>query len=368
MPIRLRPFPSASRRLRALLATATALSCVGVAGAAAQQATQSRDVDPIALMNEDLAAKRYDEVIRRGNQLLGSSRSFTVAEQVRLWQVMAAAYYPPDPLAQRPDSARLPLDALVRIAPDIALAEDLRWAGLDSLLERSRAGVFVIASRPLASYEATLAEPAHITVVSSRPARFRLSSVSQATGVVVVHDSAAVTRQASLRLRVHDGTRVLVGAGDHELRIVAIDAASGDSLLVTHRVRARANTSGPTRSLPPFIPPATVRVSSMKRGMLIAGGALFAGATVALANGGRAGEPIRSAFSMDGRALLVGGAMLAAAVGGLFMDDAGERPATAADVARARAAYDRRVAAGQAEARRTAARYRVTIDFREATP
>jgi hypothetical protein len=317
--------------------------------------------DPLDLMREDLREKRYADVIRRGNDLLGSSRTFTVGEQVMLWQVMAAAYFPPDVMAQRPDSARLPLDALVRLAPDAELAEDLRWPGLDSLLQRSRDATFAVVARPQPEYVVSSAEPAYVTVVASRPARFRLTSISSATGVATVHDSGGATRSATLRLRAHDGTRPIFGSGDYLLQVTAIDEQTGDSVVVTRRALARANGNSIGPAIPPFTPPASVRVAAMRRSTLLLGGLAFGGATIAIANGARAQEPIRSGFDADNRAMIVGGAMVAAAVTVFVLDHGRSRPANDAEIARARVAYDRRVAALQAESAEQAGRYRVTL-------
>lgn len=348
------------RPLRASLAFALAASGA-LAGASTLAAQSAPGQGPIAAMREDLRARRYADVIRRGNDLLGSSRTFTLDEQVALWQVMAAAYYPPDVMAQRPDSARLPLDALVRLAPDAQLAPDVRWAGLDSLLERARSGIFAVVARPQSDYSLTLQEPGYVTVVATRPARFRLTSVSAATGVATVHDSGVVGRSATLRLRAHDGLRPLLADGDLLLMVTAIDQRTGDSLVVTRRATARESANGTVPLIPAFTPPASVRVPAMKRSTVVLGGLAFAGATVAIAQGARAEEPIRSGFSADERAMFVGGAMLVAAVTSLFIDRGKERPPTAAEVRRARAEHDRRVASALAESRERTAAYRVTV-------
>lgn len=365
-------FRRAPLRHRAILTNAAiaAIAAIAMGGAplsaraqSTQTATPARAaaLDPLDVMREDLRAARYDAVIRRGNDLLGSSRAFTLDEQMRLWQIMAAAYYPPDVMAQRPDSARLPLDALVRLAPDVVLAADLRWAGLDSLLERARAATFAMVARPQAEYTMTTGAPAYITVVATRPARFRLTSISTATGVAVLHDTSAAMTNGTLALRAHDGTRPLLTNGEYQLQITAIDDESGDSLTVSRRLGARASGNARAQAIPPFIPPASVREPPAGRAKLLLGGLAFAGATVALASGGRAEEPIRSGFAVDDRAVVVGGAMLAAAVAGWFIDRGKVRPPDQADIARARAAYDRRIAGIVTESKARADGYRVTV-------
>lgn len=361
--------PRVSRALSAASALLCAIALLAVdavatpaqAQEAAAAGSRGRQADPFELMKDDLREKRYAQVITRGNDLLGSSRAFSLAEQMLLWQVMAAAYYPADVSAQQPDSARLPLDALVRLAPDVMLQHALSWSGLDSLLERSRAAVFAVVARPQVEYSVSPGEPAAITVVATRPARFRLTSISSATGVAVVHDSSDASRSASLRLRAHDGLRPILTNGDHLLQVIAVDVSTGDSTVITRRARARSTGATAAAPVPPFIPPSTVRVSGTRRGAMLAGGLAFAGATIAIAQGARAQEPIRSGYTADGRAMIVGAAMLGAAVTGLFLDKGRQRPTDDAEIARARAAYDRRVAAAAADARDRAARFRVTL-------
>ena len=361
-------------RLHHALATLLIAAALGGAfgGARATEAQSppnaAADADPLAPMREDLRAKRYADVLRRGNDLLGSSRRFTPAEQIQLWQLMAAAYYPPDPRAQQPDSARLPLAALARLSPDARLAPEFSWPGLDSLFDIERGADFRLTVHALEAREASLAEPAYVAASATRPARFRLVTRSSATGVEVVHDTAGPSRSATLRLRVHDGVHPTLANGEHDLRVIAIDASTGDTTVVKRRLRARANTSGRIDPLPPFIPPTTVRGGSLRRSTAIVGGALFAGATVAMASGARAPAPIGSAFSNDSRALVVGGAMLGAAVVSLFLDRGRERPVTERDIARAREEYDRRLAQQLDEARARAARYRVTLTMEAPRP
>lgn len=370
--------PSSFRSHRAcatLLAVAAILGGAAVAASVATTVAHAQsppaanaDVDPIRQMRDDLLARRYAEVLRRGNDLLGSSRRFTPREQVQLWELMAAAYFPPDPSAQQPDSARLPLAALVRLSPEATLSPEITWPGLDSLLDLERGADFRADVEELESREATLAAPARLHASATRAARFILSTRSLATGAVVVHDSAGPSREATLRLRVHDGVQPVLATGEHEVRLVALDPRTGDSTVVLRRLRARANTSGTSDRIPPFIPPARVRGGSLRSGTAIAGGIAFAGATIALANGARAPEPLRSAFSSDSRALLVGGAMLGAAVASIILDRGRERPPTAREIAQARAAYDRRVAQQLEDARARAARYRVALTLEATRP
>ncbi len=299
----------------ALLWTVTLATGVGA------QARPAAVADVIARMRADLAARNYAMAIGSGNALLESSRVLTPDQRLELWQVLAAAYYPDEPRAQQPDSALLPLDALVHMVPDVTMAPELSWPGLDSLLERTRARVFVVATRPLAEYTIARDLPAHLTVVASRPTRFRLTSVATASGATVVHDAADSVTAASLRFRSHDATGPVFNERAYELQVWAYDLLTGDSVAIVHRATATRVVRVDSLALrpaggdvPPPLPPARTTAAGRGRSTMLVGALGLAGATVAIATGARAGEPLRSAFATDGRAFVVSGVMVAAAV------------------------------------------------------
>ncbi|MHB1296922.1 MAG: hypothetical protein ACYC0B_00215 [Gemmatimonadaceae bacterium] len=353
-----------ARRRAAAIACALALTSMFAAARAvsAQDAAPApRAAETIALMRADLVAKRYATVIERGNDLLSSPRPLSRDEQMALWQVLAAAYYPPEVAAQRPDSAMLPLDALVRLAPDVRLPRTFSWPGLDSLLERSRSRVFAVVTRPVSEYAVSMTEPAYLTVVATRPARFRLTTISLASGVATVQDSTDARRDAMLRIRAHDGVRTLISPGRYELRVWARDVTTGDTTVLVHQFTASGGAPPALVMVPPFVPPTTTRTSASRRGAMVLGGLAFAGATIAIANGARAEGALRREYSADSRAMIVGAAMVGAAVTGLFTDRGRTRPADEETIRRARAEHDARVNAAEAAARARAARYRVTL-------
>ena len=328
------------------------------------QARPALGAAPIERVREDVLQHRYADAIRRGNEVLGSARAMTLEQRVVLWQMMAAAYYPPNADAQRPDSALLQLDALVRVAPDATLPPDVSWAGLDTLLEKARAWVFAVVARPqVENVMRGTSEPAYITVVATRPTRFRLTTVSRATGVEVVHDTIGPQTQAQLRLRAHDGRGPLWETGEYELRVTAYDAASLDSAIITHDATASASALSAATKMSAFVPPAMTTVSMARRGTMIATGLAFAGVTFAIASQARASGPIRSTFRTDQRAMVVGSAMLGAAIAGLFLDRGKQRPSRAADIVRARAEYEARVAAAADAYRARIAKYRVVLQI-----
>lgn len=287
----------------------------------------------LAQMRSDLAARRYAAVIEQGNLLLESPRAPDAEARMQLWQLLAAAYFPPERAAQQPDSAALPLAAMVRVVPDVQLDPTRTWPGLDSLLEHTRTALFAVATRPRAEYVITPGAPAFLTVVASRPARFRLTSVALATGVAVAHGVVDVARAASLPLRAHDASGDLFASGAYRLDISAVDLASGDSIVVSHLVMATVESaaapsvsasaspaSAPPRVVPPVVarpaPPRETNVRSgqrtVSRQSAVLSGLAFAGAAVAIATVARPDGNLRSTFGTDSRVYIVSGSMLAA--------------------------------------------------------
>lgn len=305
------------------------LLLVPSAAALEAQRTASPTVDILTRMRADLGAKRYAAVIAEANAILESTRSISTPERLQLWQILAAAYYPDAPDAQQPDSAQLPLAALIRFVPDIKVAREISWPGLDALTERTRAESFAAVSRPQSAYTLSQTSPGYLTVVASRPTRFRLSSVSEATSNIVVHDSSGFETTAVLQLRSHDALAPIFTDGEHQLHVWAYDSISGDSLLLSHRVLAQqrevpaANTDDAEavfarpaeQAVPVNAPPTVVRTH---RSSMLWTGLALAAATAVIAQEARPDDGLRSAFRVDARAFAVGAAMAGAAVANFF--------------------------------------------------
>lgn len=313
-----------------------------VATALAAQSASTQTTEGLAQMRADLAAGRYAAVIAEANGLLESARAITRPQRMELWQLLAAAYYPEATDAQQPDSARLPLAALIRLEPDITIARELSWPGLDELTERTRAASFVVATRPLAAYTLSRETSAQLAVVASRPTRFRLTSVDDATGRTVIHDSAAFVTSAELKLRTHDADGPVFTDGVHRLDVWAYDRITGDSLRITHRVRAERSdlpaSVADAASLSDGAPPAEIvelppellvptRVATPNRSVMLWGGLVFAAATAIIAQEARPHDTVRSGFRVDGRAFIVGAVMAGAAVLNFFTRRSAPPPA-----------------------------------------
>lgn len=324
--------------MRRALHIATALGRAGVllviaacALVAQVPAATDQTAGVLARMRADLSAKRYAAVITEANRLLESARVISTPQRVELWQLLAAAYYPDAPRGQMPDSARLPLVALIRLAPDIKIPREFSWAGLDQLTELTRAGSFAVVTRPLSEYTLSAQEGASGTldVVASRPTRFFLTSVEDASGRTVVHDSSDFVTHAALHLRTHDTRGPVFTDGRYQLHVWAYDLASGDSVRIAHRVRAvRSDLPPPVQGsgvpavpvvlLPNATRPAARHAAAPHRTAMLWGGLALAAATAAVAQEARPDDGIRSAFTVDARAFIVGAVMAGAAVTNFF--------------------------------------------------
>lgn len=328
--------------MKRFVRTAVVLGCasvllVAIASPLAAQRAPDQTADALVRMRADLSARRYAAVITQANGLLESARAITTPQRIQLWQLLAAAYFPNAPRAQQPDSARLPLEALIRLVPDFTIAREFSWSGLDELTERTRAASFAVASRPLSEYTLSARAPGQIVVVASRPTRFRLTSVTDASGRTVVHDSSGFVTAAELQLRTHDSRGPAFTDGSHRLLVWAYDSLSGDSVRIAHRVRAIrddlpapiADASEPaTLALPAELAarPTERRIASPTRSPMLWGGLALAAATAILAQEARPNDGIGSAFRVDARAFVVGATMAGAAVANFFTSRAPQRP------------------------------------------
>lgn len=333
-----------SLHIASLLGCASLL-LAGVASALVAQATPDRTADVLGRMRADLSARRYTAVITQANGLLESARAISTPQRIELWQLLAAAYYPRAPQAQQPDSARLPLAALIRLAPDIKIAREFSWPGLDELTERTRAGSFAVLTRPLAEYTLGAGANGDVAAVAARRTRFLLISVDDATGRTVVHDTSAYVTAAALRLRTHDAHGPIFTNGLHHLYVWAYDLNSGDSVRIAHRVRAlRSDLPPPIAgaavapdpvALPAVVaePPPARRSVATHRSSMLWGGLALAAATAVIAQEARPDDGLRSAFRVDARAFVVGATMAGAAVVNFFTGRTLPRSAAPAAVA-----------------------------------
>jgi len=334
------------------------------ASAQAQEASPLDDL--IARVRADVNDLKYPEAIARGREVFAFARTARPAQLIALRHAMAAAFYPDERESQQPDSALAHLRATVRLQPDVQLDAELKWAGLDSLLEVARRTTFAVQLRPNAAD--TLVGPdgrAGVNFIASRPARYKLRVRALPNGASVAMDSVMTpTAAGRLSLRAHDGRAALIGAGQYELLVTAYDSASTDSIVIRHDLEATATTIAAVPR--PMLDTTKLQneFAKPKRVGLVMSSLLYATATFAIASAARAEEPILSGFGTDGRATFVGVTMIGAGIGGFWLD----KGSVNADALRAnlelRVAHRTAVQAAEAENRRRIAEYRVTLRIR----
>ncbi len=344
-----------ARRFRTPLTILTALVLF-----ASPAEAQFRDL--IDRVKADINDLKYAEAVRRGQEIFSFVSAMTPAQILELRQVMAAAFYPEEVEGQQPDSAMAHLVELVKLDPEATNAADVKWAGLDSLLEVARSRTFSVAVRYQEESILVGADGRGFAdVITTRPARFTLRITPASGGETIVHDTASAAKRGRLSYRAHDGEKPLLATGEYVLLVTAVDSATGDSVTIRHRGTATgeapqltALTAFDERTLrPEYAKPPRVRT--------VFTGIVFAGLTYAIASQGRAGEPLKTLYDNDGRAMLLSGAMLAATVSTFFLDKGEpDRAAMAANL-RARDDHRRAMMDAEAENRRRIAAYRVTV-------
>lgn len=346
---------------RALRRAAPLLAVLVLAAAplAAQQRRSPSD-DVLEAAKRALNDLRYDEAIRLGRDLEAFAGQLRQAQLVTLRQLLALAYYPEEPERQRPDSALRQLVALVKVRPDAELAPDLRWRGLDSLLDVARARTFAVGLVPLEEVALT-AEGGPIEVAATRPARVRLSLVERASGRVVVADTALVNGRGTLRLRAHDGQVALVRAGAHQLRLVAHEVGARDSVHAEREVVVTA--PGVTLQPVPVLDPARLRPETEKpdRASTAVKGLLFGVATAAIGSVARGGGRLARDFDPDPRAAGVGGLITLGSFALALTEKGRPIPANVRANAQVRATHARAVQAARDENARRLSGYKAVL-------
>lgn len=340
------------------------LTCGILMVAASRLAGQAPDVtdELIFRVLADVADFRYGEAIERGRQLLAPGTRLTPAQEIRLRTALAAAFYPDFDGDPRPDSALAQLDRVIRLAPDAQLPITLSWPGLDSLLEVSRARTFAVVLRSDADSLGVDGTGTLLTVVASRPASLRLDTRAVGTRSLQRQDASGErVASARLRVRAHDGRQVLLARGDYDLIVTAVDPTRGDSVQSVRRIIV--DGSAPALLPPPVLDSARLQLERRDphpwRTALL--GAGFAVVTAVVAEGGRAEEPVRSAFAGDSRAGLVAIAALTAGAIAAWTDrDGVDREAVAFNAA-LRSAHERALAAALAENARRLDGHRVSV-------
>jgi hypothetical protein len=359
-----------------LVLNATGLSLVHPAGLMAQARTDSVPVGTasgpvvspvgvlIAQARSALGDLNYADAIELGHEALIQKR-VRVPQQVIINQLLGAAFFP-DPseskTAAQPDSAIFYLRRAVRLQPDAALPEDMRWRGLDSLFQSVRRATFAAVARPAPDNALTgIDGRAFIDVVVTRPAKIQLQAVHRRSGTVVVHDSSGGSTRARLAMRAHDGERALFATGDYELQVIVRDISTQD--LDTLKFEAEASGIPPVLDPVPVFPASAIRPERASRTIArgIVGGLMLGGITVALSRYARAEEPLRSATTVDGRAVGIAGVIAVGAIAGGVLDKGRPLKDNVSNNAAVRAEHARNVAAVETGNRRKVSEYKVEL-------
>lgn len=331
---------------RALIA-ALGLAALVPSGARAQvQARAASPVDDVLdRITGDINDLRYADALRRGRAIAGSERQLSLARRVRWRLLMAAAFYPDDERRhQHPDSALRHLSALVRIAPDAHYQPEMRWRGLDSLLDVARTRTLgAVARAPASQRIGGTTAAGRVDVIATRRVRVAVAVVD-AGGTVLQHASATGD-SVRLELRANDGRHVLLPPGGHDLVLVAHDLENERDSVVTRYALVVEGDPPLLEPEPPLAPSALLpeRIAPA-RGPLIAKGVVFTGLTLAIATAGRGDATLRDRFPADSRAYLVGGAIVAGVAAIIATAQSRPIPANVAANASTRAEHDRSIA------------------------
>jgi hypothetical protein len=345
------------RRIHRILLLAGLVTAPGAPSAARAQSADTLLSRATVALND----LNYERALFLARQLL-TVPTLTSAQRTAALQLVAAAFYPEEEDKRHADSAMVALRQLVRGDADVSMPRDITWRGLDSLLAIARTTTFVTTVTPEREYALTgPAARAVIRVSANRPASYRMTLL-QATGAEVMRDSAGPATSAQLGIAGMRAGKPALESGAYTLVVSATDSASGETLESRYAVRVEAPAlvlePGPgafdqSTLRPERFPPARSRAYTAA--------VLLAGATIGMAVAGRAEEPVRSAFSLDAKAIaaavgLAGGAFWAAR-----MDKGGPLPENVTYNQTLRRDHEARVASANEENQRRINAYRLTI-------
>lgn len=338
------------------------LALMLVAAPVGAQVQQSSVVDDLLKRAQDayndLNFLRADTL---ANQVLSSTGRITASQRTKAMVIVAAAAYPDDPPAQRRNVALTMLRSLVRMNLDIEMPAELRWAGLDSLVDEAKRTSFGIAVA--ADTMQTLVGPqgmGRIAVRSNRSGRYTMR-ITQ-SGATVAVDTASVGVTGELRFAGMQNEKPIFTTGDYQVTVTGIDASGRDTVSVTRTMRVEsapiqfltvATKMDSTKLLP---------VRSPKFGAkailpaILAGGGAFALASVLRGDG-----KIATDVPGDSKGIAVGGAIAVGTILAGFADRGRPLPANVAANKAFGEAFNKSVADTHAENRRRIAEHRTTV-------
>jgi hypothetical protein len=254
---------------------------------------------------------RYDDAITSARLLTRQASTLSESDRVRLHLLLAAAFFPAERPLQRPDSARVHLDAAIRLAPDASYPADLRWRGLDSLLAATKTATLAAVLR--AGERQPIGGPgiaATVTALASAPSDLEFQLRSRLTGEVVRRDrQTAIT--TVFRIGLHDGTSGLLAAGTYDALLIVRRDGRRDSLVVAYAAIVEAPAL--TLEAEPVFDANQLRPESLtpNRGRTLRTAGIAALSTLALGTVGRSNPELESSYAPDARAYFA-----ATAIGG----------------------------------------------------
>jgi hypothetical protein len=290
---------------------------------------------------DDLEYQRAISACRLALQQSGVTRE----QRLEVLKVMAAAQFPNDPDAYRPDSAKVTLRTIVKADLDATFPRGLGWRGLDSLLREVKSTVLSVALAPVAEQKAQGGDGAWtIPFRSTMDAEWRLVAVRNGTSVPLATASGA---SGVLTVPALKDRAPLLASGDWALVVTARTAADSETVNFTGTFATDVERFVP---LPTF-DSAQVKpeIAAPIKGRAVLYGLLLGGATAAFANGVRAEDPVRSAYSADGRAMGVAAGLAVGATLAMVLDKGRPLPANAEFNAAMRREYERQLAEATAE-------------------
>lgn len=294
-------------------------------------------------------------------QVLQSTGRITAGQRTRAMVLVAAAAYPDDPPSQRRATALAMLRSVVRMNLDVEIPTELRWAGLDSLVEEAKRTSFGIAVTTDSVQSLVGPQGAGtVSVRSNRSGRYSLR-ITQA-GATVAVDTALVGVTGQLRFNGMRDEKPIFTSGDYQVTVTGIDASGRDTVSITRTMRVESPAiqfvAVPTRLDSTKLLP----VRSPKYGAkaifpaIIAGGGAFALASVLRGEG-----KIATDVAGDSKGIAVGGAIAVSTILAGFADRGRPLPANVAANKTYGEAFNKSVADAQAENRRRIAEHRTTV-------
>lgn len=301
------------------------------------------------------------------NQVLQSTGRISAEQRTRAMTLVAAAAYPDDPPAQRRAVSLAMLRSLVRMNLDVEVPTELRWAGLDSLVEEAKRTSFGIAVS--ADSMQSLVGPqgvGTIAVRSNRSGRYTMR-ISQG-GATVAVDTATVGVTGQLRFNGMRDEKPVFTTGDYELTITGIDASGRDTVSVTRTMRVESPAIQFVAVPVKLDSAKLLPIRSPKYGAkailpaIIAGGGAFALASVLRGDG-----KIATDVEGDSKGIAVGGAIAVSTILAGFADRGRPLPANVAANKAYGEAFSKSIADAQAENRRRIAEHRTTVRIEQET-